>query len=434
MSRATFRAHVLDADPFDISMKPTPAWLSWAKWFVEITKDIPGQYHIRRVYYRTLGKPRPDGRLFDNIDSDWQALERASLYARYLGLVPLDKIVDNKNEGAMVLTPYAPDKLNTELNITSRCLTTSKISRLDDIIYDNLQGTIYYDAQSRQPYHLEIWVEKSTLNDILIPIAKRYGATLVVAGGQFSLTNVKDCFYRIKELGKPVRLFYLRDFDPGGQSMPAAVSRKLEWLIRMFKPGLNVKLQDVALSHDQCIEFKLPRSPMAKGDAYKGNFENLYGEGATELDSLEALHPGKLADILTAAIEPYYDKELRSKINDFSNQERKRFEDYKSDKIRAVIEELEEDLLPLAEQFNDLVEEANEIGEEIENMVDDAEIEDDFEPRVPEKSNHVVDNTDNSQFLLDTCREYGEQLRVYELHRPPRKKREKRNKKIVVQS
>ena len=46
------------------------------------------------------------------------------------------------------------------------------------------------------------------------------------------------------------------------------------------------------------------------------DFEARYGEGATELDALEALHPGVLHDILVAAIEPYIDNDLDDAIEE----------------------------------------------------------------------------------------------------------------------
>ena len=43
-------------------------------------------------------------------------------------------------------------------------------------------------------------------------------------------------------------------------------------------------------------------------------FEARYGEGATELDALEALHPGELARIIEREIWRYYDDTLGDEI------------------------------------------------------------------------------------------------------------------------
>lgn len=416
MGRRKTKAGILTVDPFDVSEHPTPAQIAWAEWFKNIvTKlQIQGKYHIRRIHYKIIGMPKPDGTPYQNTPADWTGIIRASDYARYIGLVDFDQIEDHKNEGVIVQTIYEPDKVYTDLRIFSRSFTIGKITDLRDIIADNafLSNVLKYDVQSRQPYHIEIWVEKSTLNDILIPLAKKVGATLVLASGQFSLTNVKDFFKRIENASKPVRLFYLRDFDPAGETMPTAVARKIEWFVRKHKPDLDVKLLDVALTHNHCIKFNLPREPMKRSDVYKGNFEERYGEGATELDALEALYPGKLEEILLEAVKPYFDEKLVEEIFQFQSEEHERFEVYGERVIEQILKANENKLLPLVEQFNIAIEQANKIGREIEGIFENIEVDSDFEAQYPAKNNHVVDDT-NIEFLLDTTRTYEKQLRRY---------------------
>src|SRR5260370_14503453 len=56
----------------------------------------------------------------------------------------------------------------------------------------------------------------------------------------------------------------------------------------------------------------------------KGKFEEHYGEGATELDALEALHPGVLANLVTKEVERYRDP-------DFEDQVDEAIEDFEAD-------------------------------------------------------------------------------------------------------
>ena len=292
MARKRTRFKILSIDPFDVSSNQTPAQTSWAEWFKEITRDVNPPYHIRRIHYRTLGKLKPDGLPYENTDNDSALMGKASEYARYLGLIPFDAIEDHKNEGQVVQVVYEPDEISTYLKMGVRDLTIPTINDASDVIDDGGSAIISFGVALRQPYHLEIWVEKSTMNDVLIPIAKEFGAVLMVAGGQFSLTNIADLFERIRHLNKPIRIFYLRDFDPAGQTMAKAVGRKIEWFVRKQQPELDLKLFDVALTYEQCLEYQLPRSPMDRKERYKGKFEEKFGEGATELDALEALRPG----------------------------------------------------------------------------------------------------------------------------------------------
>jgi hypothetical protein len=82
-------------------------------------------------------------------------------------------------------------------------------------------------------------VRKTTVSDILGSIAWRHGLNVVYGMGELSLTACQALMERIAANGgRPVRILYLSDFDPVGQSMPVATARKVEWLIR--RNGLTV--------------------------------------------------------------------------------------------------------------------------------------------------------------------------------------------------
>src|SRR5262249_2967134 len=89
--------------------------------------------------------------------------------------------------------------------------------------------------------------------------------------------------------------------------------RKIEFLAREY--DLDIQVRTVALTHDQCVEFRLPRTPIKVTEIRAARFEERFGEGGTELDALEALHPGALAQILENEILRYYDRRLESRIN-----------------------------------------------------------------------------------------------------------------------
>jgi hypothetical protein len=66
------------------------------------------------------------------------------------------------------------------------------------------------------------------------------------------------------------------------------------------------------LTPEQCVRFRLPRTPLKKSEKRAKFFEEQYGEGATELDALEAL--GELRRILLAEIRRYYDTGLGDRV------------------------------------------------------------------------------------------------------------------------
>jgi hypothetical protein len=83
---------------------------------------------------------------------------------------------------------------------------------------------------------------------------------------------------------------------------------------------LDIQLQPVALTREQCLHYRLPRTPIKESEASRGKFEERFGEGGTELDALEALHPGELRRILVKEIERYHDPELAGKVARISEQ------------------------------------------------------------------------------------------------------------------
>jgi hypothetical protein len=171
-----------------------------------------------------------------------------------------------------------------------------------------------------QRYMVEMWCEKSTMNDILMPLGERYGVNVVTYTGESSHIRCAELVRRARASGLPVRILYVSDFDPAGDSMPVAAARKIEFDIRKLAPDLDVQVRVIALTHDQCIEYRLPRSPIKEGERRAGRFEERFGEGATELDALEALHPGELERILTREIERYYDTSLDDQIADVATE------------------------------------------------------------------------------------------------------------------
>jgi hypothetical protein len=74
--------------------------------------------------------------------------------------------------------------------------------------------------------------------------------------------------------------------------------------IETFAPGANVKLDPLVLTPRQVSEYGLPRTPIKESDRRKAGFEAVHGEGAVELDALEALYPGQLSHIVEEAIVP----------------------------------------------------------------------------------------------------------------------------------
>jgi hypothetical protein len=172
------------------------------------------------------------------------------------------------------------------------------------------------------------------MNDIILPLAERYGVNVLVGAGETSITRCLELVDRAAAAQRPVRILYVSDFDPGGMSMPLAAARKIEFILRKEMPDLDVQLRPIALTHEQCRHYRLPRTPIKESESRADKFEARFGEGATELDALEALHPGELAQILEREILRYYDNTLTDQIAEVEGEGREEL-----DRINAEVHE-----------------------------------------------------------------------------------------------
>src|SRR5438034_6721900 len=232
----------------------------------------------------------------------------ASKAARYLQLVDPAAFSDRRNDDPVV---YAPSSVSTPPIPVYGNLWRSSL-QLPDFREVPEYGTSGF--QRVQRYHIDVWCEKSTMNDVLLPLCERYQANLQTGSGELSITATLALAHRLQQANRPARIFYVSDFDPAGQSMPVAVSRKLEYFIRRYGLDLDVRVYPVVLTLDQVQYYRLPRTPIKETERRRQGFENRHGEGAVELDALEALYPGELQTVLSGDLNCYYDLTLDARV------------------------------------------------------------------------------------------------------------------------
>jgi hypothetical protein len=375
-------------DPF---YSGTPADVTKGQWFANIYNRAGFSRfrapHLRRVHYWTVSQEpvvkMPDGKPYENTQRCWEFLTEAGKAARYLGLVPLNGITDNKNPQPHVFASYMDG---------SEVTYQIEVPELDNP-YVWINGL--YNANV-QPYHLEVWCEKSTMNDVLIPVCQRYNANLVTFEGEVSITSV--CVNLLRRLdesgGKPTRIFYISDFDPAGNSMPVAMSRKLEYALDVCERDYDVRVKPLALTQDQIKTYKLPRIPIKDTEKRAGKFEAAFGEGAVELDALEALYPGTLARMVATNLSDYYSTEAENAVNAQQSALR-----------QAVDTEVNEVL----SRYQDEIDALRELQRELRAIRVDTT---DYALETYEA--HVEEEDD---WLFDSKREYIEQIGFYKAHK-----------------
>jgi hypothetical protein len=304
------------ADPFGCG---TPAQVAHAEWFVALWRQhMPRRGgHLRRLHYRlvsTTGIMLPDGQPYENTITCWARLKNAGKWARNLRLIDAGEIDDRRSPSPHLFQWNAPANRQPTIEVTEpETFFLTTLSLRPPELPDPPQLTVRdlsTGSWARQRYHVEIWVEKSDVEDVVLPIAQSYGVNYCPFIGQAGQKPCRELVERALASGKPVRILYISDFDPQGESMPVAVARKIEHELAVRELDLDIQVIPLALTRQQCIDLKLPRIPIKDSDRGKGRFEERHGEGATELDALEALHPGQLRQLILTELRRYYDDTL----------------------------------------------------------------------------------------------------------------------------
>ena len=414
-----------------------------ADWFLSVWKmagmEQHYRIHLRQMHYKLVSQEHPpampSGKPYSNTLESWQYLNGASKAARYLQLVDAELFNDHRNPAPNL---YAHGKAewaerNLDLEWDDWELPNINFDLADnfELAPPRYDATGYSYGNDLQPFHLEVWIEKSTMNDVLGAVCRRFSANLVTSIGFQSIPSVIALLRRVEQADKPARIFYISDFDPAGAFMPDAVARQIEyWRIRLAIQQ-EIKLQPLVLTRQQVVEYQLPSIPIKESDRRKANFKTRYGMEATELDALEALKPGELTGILEAALSEYWDAALEDRMNDagddadnIAEEATKWVISEHSDELKAVQDDVSKILNDYRGRLETL---SKELDAELEPLkarmkaVRQAiQSEIDAVPEVfelPEHPANELEPPDEAAWLFDSSRDYLDQIAVYKARR-----------------
>jgi hypothetical protein len=266
-------------------------------------------------------------------------------------------------------------------------------------------------------YYVELWIEKSTIDDKLMPLAQQLGITFAASKGFQSISSAVQLLQRVNERAKPTRVFYISDHDEAGNGMPIAVSRHVEFLLRRgYAPGADVKLMPLALTSEQIARYKLPSTVNGKG------------KKIVELDALEALIPEELEKIVRQAVEPYMDATIgdrreaaRKEAKRIVRKEWSRTMRPHERKLRALQESVESVAKKYQREADDLngrmAKDLARFKEPLARLRSDVEkASAEFKPKLPTRPTEACE-PDEGEPLFSSSRGYTTQLSFYKAHR-----------------
>jgi hypothetical protein len=399
-------------DPFYAG---TEGQQAMAEWFAGIFGQSTG-VHLRRIHYRLVARGdvvRADGVLYENDASSWMYLNNASRFARYLGLIDPEALVDRRNPAPHIYLPpgsgIEPDwSYEIDTNRLDRISTHLGNSYLPPVeVATEVSGYLY--EEPLQPYHVEVWAEKTTMNDILVPLCSALGANYVSGAGYQSITAMVNLLRdRVAHLQKPCRVLYVSDYDAAGRNMPKQMARQMEFWIERYAAEYDIRIEPIVMTQEQAEDY--PPAP---------------DTGAVELDAMEELSPGRLARIVRGNVAQFRDFELARKVHENARAAQEVVTEAVHDAIADELDAVEEikgeaeeiyesyraRLEDLAAELDGELEPLDERLETIQHVI--AEKLAALEPDLPPLPVGEANGADDEGWLFDSRRDYLEQLHHY---------------------
>jgi hypothetical protein len=299
-------------DPYRLDTPTGHAEGAWLGAQMDELLDPWREIHLRGLHYALVASgsvAKPNGEPYRNTEKDWLWLQSsAAKAARWLGYVDWDRIVDARNEQP-VIRIAAPSKPETFVSVASQIQIPA---------VGNLKPRVWLDGfEGRQAFNLVIYGEKTSLDDVLDPIARHYNASVYLPAGEISDTLLHTMARSGAEDGRPMVVFVLADFDPAGHQMAVSIGRKLQAFRDLRFPDLEFELHPVALTEDQVRELELPSTPLKETEKRADRWRLAHdGLEQTEIDALATLRPDVLRRIVRDALDPFFDHGLDDRVDE----------------------------------------------------------------------------------------------------------------------
>lgn len=157
---------------------------------------------------------------------------------------------------------------------------------------------------ARQPYRVEVWIEKDALVGVIDPVCSRLDVPFFACRGYTSQSEMWAAGQRLaayQEQGQTPVILHLGDHDPSGVDMTRDIVDRLD----LFMGGLSVNR--LALNWNQVQTFNPPPNPAKIEDSRARAYIATYGLQSWELDALD---PTTIAGLIENAVAGFRDESL----------------------------------------------------------------------------------------------------------------------------
>jgi hypothetical protein len=270
------------------------------------------QAHLRGLHYAMVVKKtikKPNGETYRNTDEDWTWLSEVAVKAaRWLAYIPFDRFKDQRNPVPIIHRRPRP---------SSQAWVAAELSNID---IDDIEPKPRTDAfVPRQAFQSVIFGEKTSLEEVLLPLARKYDSDLYLAIGEISDTLVYRIAKDAAEDGRPLIVFTVADCDPSGRQMTISIARKLQAFRDLLFPNLRFEIVPAALTVDQVKQLDLPSTPLKETEKRAEKWKDAFEVEQTEVDALLTpfeLEQNTLHDLVDAVMADYHDDTLSDRVSE----------------------------------------------------------------------------------------------------------------------
>jgi len=300
---------------------------------------------VRTIFYQLVARG-----VLPLTRSRYKQLSRKLVEARMKGRYSWDFVEDKVRSVIGFLYDLYPSDDEPKFFETSLQLELEKldIERMIEEIFHRLKPTIDLGRWAKQPYAVEIWIEKEALSSTIVNWTRNLEIPVKICKGYPSWTfiykNVQEIKYTLRHHDK-IAILYLGDLDPSGVDIERFLKKALEY----FQiPKGKVEFKRIAVTQEQIEKYNLPPRPkdaetlakLLKDTRYK-KYKIPY---VVELDALVAYAPSQFRKLLINTINSYWNKNIYQKelerTNKIKNKIEKLIEEYKIKAKKKILETL----------------------------------------------------------------------------------------------
>jgi hypothetical protein len=259
--------------------------------FIEYSKQ-GYQLTLRQLYYQFIARDLfPESKRYSWTGKKWikdkNGTKNCQPNYKFLG-----QIINNARLCGLIDWNYLHD-----LTRNLRKLSTWKNPAE---IIDSAMSQYRIDKWKNQDYHIEVWVEKDALIQVVGKASTYYEVSYFSCRGYVSQSAMYETAQRLIHSGKKNIIFHLGDHDPSGIDM----TRDIKDRLTMFKT--KVKIKRLALNMNQIKKYNPPPSPAKTTDSRYESYIEQFGNDSWELDALE---PNVIENLIKSNIKKYINQE-----------------------------------------------------------------------------------------------------------------------------